>query len=182
MKNRLSFFVLVGMSLVAVCSLASTFVHRGVAQEPTTSPVPKKVLGSKPGSAAHKVQLANNAGTWSVQVDWTLDLNNQQETLYQQMATLMSGYTTVPQDRTNFYSGVSGTYTINGWGGVLNNVKQQSNGTYLLTITVSPFIAQGVILTDYQEQYSVDANNNVTYAGFLDPLGWAGESLSVTTE
>jgi len=153
------------------------------------SPVPKKVLGPQKGFVG-VAPLVAGGNTWSVRVDWTLNLNNQQEALYQQMTTLLSNNTTIPQDRLNYYSAVNNppTYVISGWGGVLTNVQQQGNGTYLLTVSVCPFFSAAAlfgssteVFTDYSEQYSVDANNSLSYVGFLDPKGWAGQMPAMMT-
>lgn len=127
---------------------------------------------------------------WSVSVDFTLNLDPQSQALYQQMATAISAYIGVPNDRLNYYSAVNNppNWVIGGWGGLVHDVEPDGNGGYVVTVLVNPDLSAtpygtGVtISTDYSERYSVDANNNVQYLGFLDPGGWAGQQPFVIVE
>jgi len=119
-----------------------------------------------------------NPAGW-VTVDPSLSLDAQTRALYQRMATDVSGYAAVPNDRANYYSSVIND--VGYWGGMLVNVRASPQGGYVASVLVRPTIADGqlygsstVIISDYSETYYVDANDNVTYGGFSDPNGWAG--------
>lgn len=117
---------------------------------------------------------------WTVTVDWGLQLDAPTQALYQQLADLFSTLTTVPADRTNFYSALAQQrpdLIINGWNGMLTNVQTNPDGTYTVTVTAIPSFSnatQLTVLSLYSERYSVDQNMNVTYLGFLDPENLAG--------
>jgi hypothetical protein len=112
---------------------------------------------------------------FDVSVDWSLKLDQSRRTLYGRMATVLSGVTALPKDRTNYYSGVG---QVSRWTGMVNSVTT-NNG--INTVNVSVFaklaaIDSATLLSDYSEQYSIDQNNVVTYLGFTDPNGWAGST------
>ncbi len=73
--------------------------------------VPKGILGSAalPNGADLTTRGLNSPKTpsGSVAVDFTLNLNPETKALYQQMASAISGYTAVPDDRLNYYSAVN---------------------------------------------------------------------------
>jgi hypothetical protein len=73
--------------------------------------VPKGILGSAalPNGADLTTRGLNSPKTpsWSVAVDFTLNLNPETKALYQQMTSAISGYTAVPDDRLNYYSAVN---------------------------------------------------------------------------
>jgi len=122
-----------------------------------------------------------------VSVDWSLTLNASDQALYQRMATLLSGVTAVPNDRLNYYSAVIND--IGSWGGLVSIVQSDNNGGYVVTVPVSGCVLSGhlggssmTLFTDYSELYHIDANNNVTYAGFLDPNGWAGSMPGMSVD
>jgi hypothetical protein len=178
----------------AVCAVSTTLavVHARQRAVPKSSGGPGPI--AKAGSGAPvsvvpapkkggSVLLANAAqSSWPVSVYSALNLTEGQQALYNDMALAVSGYTTVPQDRLNYYSAVNSppNYVINGWGGIITNVAAQDGGTYLVTVAVFPYLstaalgASTMVGSDYSEQYSVDESENVTYAGFLDPQGLAG--------
>lgn len=65
----------------------------------------------------------------------------QVQATYQQMATLISGYTAVPGDRTNYYSAVIND--VDHWTGSLSNVQAAPGGGYTVTVMVGPIFADG---------------------------------------
>ena len=117
---------------------------------------------------------------FDVSTDWSLNLNQPDQTLYDQMSAVLTGVTAVPNDRTNFYSAVGG---ITSWSGMVESVTN-NNGTYTVTVSVFPvFDTFGQsVATDYSELYSIDQNNAVTYLGFQDPNNWAGQALAVVID
>lgn len=127
---------------------------------------------------------------WEVEADWSLELNESDQALYDQVAATLTGVSDIPNDRTNYYSAVNNTpgYTINGWTGLVNSVTPDGNGGYNVTVSVDPKLSttQFGLYTDmesdYSEQYSINANNNVTYLGFLDPQGLAGLLTSFASD
>jgi len=162
----------------------------GTNSKPTPVILPKSL---HPGRAG---QVANQAGRvanvvmpqdlppprpW-LRVDFTLQLDAPTAALYQQMVTLMGGYTAVPNDRLNYFSAVLNNpdFVLERWGGLLSNVQPNPMGGYLLTVKIGPQLSsptsQPMIFNwNYGEQFSVDANNNIQYVGFLDPDNGAGK-------
>ena len=131
-----------------------------------------------------EVQLADEPppAPW-VEVDWGLTLDLDSQVLYQQMADLISGVTAVPTDRVNYYSAVIDS--VSSWAGGVMDVQAVGN-SYVVTVQVDPLFAEGSrvgssasVLSDYSEIYCVDADNTVTYLGFSDPNGWAGQAPCV---
>ena len=116
-----------------------------------------------------------------VTVDWGLTLDADTQSLYQQMATLLSNYTAVPLDRANYFAEYIDN--IGSWGGMVNSV-QGDGGGYVVTVSVEGFIDQDqldndetgslpmILFANYAEIYHVDSMNNVTYVGHPIPAGW----------
>jgi len=132
-----------------------------------------------PGRPKFLAQTAPTPPTPWVTVISGLTLDANTRTLYQQMANLVSGFTAVPNDRVNYYSAVIND--IANWTGSLTSVQSTAQGGYVVTVLVVGEVAEdklygssGCLITDYSEIHNLDANNNVTYAGFTDPDGLAG--------
>jgi len=118
---------------------------------------------------------------FNISVAWSLELDQAQQTLYGQMATILSGVTDVPPSRTNYYSDVG---PIDSWKGMVNSVIT-TNGINTVNVAVFPILTGNdstSVVSDYSEQYSIDQNNVVTYLGFTDPNGWAGQTPAYLTD
>ncbi len=177
----------VGAMLAVVHAQQGDKTKQGARTKSSTlgsGPVTKGLPGASTAPVAGGLQPATQAASWPVTILWTLNLNQNQQNLYEEMALVLSSYTTVPQDRLDYYSAVNSPpgSVINGWSGVLTNVQAEAGGSYLVTVLVSPYLSTATygavtsVDTDYSEQFTINANDQVTYVGFLDPLGYAGET------
>jgi hypothetical protein len=127
------------------------------------------------------------APAWDVTVDWSLQLADQDATLYRQMATNIGADADIPADRTNYYSMVVNQpgFAVNGWTGMVNSVVADGNGGYLVTVSVFPLLSSDQygtptqIASDYSERSVVAGDGTVTYLGFLDPQGLAGQPAAL---
>lgn len=123
---------------------------------------------------------------FNVDVDWSLQLSQADQTLYQQMATDLCAVTAVPAARTTFFSGVTG-YQMNSWGGMVQNVVTNGDGTHTVTVSVAPILSNGdgsettasVPDGGYTEQYNIDQKHVATYLSSQDPLGLAGQFIAL---
>lgn len=175
---------LIAASTVFVCLCG--FAARMSAQSPASGvsggDSPESKDAYTPAEALNPVALT--VPTISVVVDPTLQLDQNTQNLYQQMASILDGSSFVPADRRNYYSAYvnSNTETIHGWSSWLQNVAPNCNG-YIVTITVIPTMsssnAGGCTILDgssYFEQYEV-TNGQAQYVGFIDPNGTAGQQF-----
>src|SRR4051812_33800691 len=80
---------------------------------------------------------------WSLAVNWGLDLDDPTRALYRRMVDLLSAVTAVPADRHRYYSAYDfpPEYVINGWTGIVNDVRQADGGGYVATVSVFPTFA-----------------------------------------
>jgi hypothetical protein len=121
--------------------------------------------------------------TLSLSVDPQLQLDAPTQQLYQQMSNAINGNAFVPNDRLTYYSSVNdqNSYTINGWAGFVENVQDDGNGGYLVSIRVSPQLDStdfdlNSIVCDFNYTETYDVNNGVcNYVGFADPAGLSGQ-------
>jgi len=118
---------------------------------------------------------------WSVNVlsDLGLDVSTQQ--VYQSMAAVLTGVSTIPMPRTAFWSAVDSPpdVVITGWGGSVSNVSDDGAGGHFVLVIVSPIVVLangGQIFADanYSERWHVDANNVASFVAAFDPTGAAG--------
>jgi hypothetical protein len=119
------------------------------------------------------------AQVFPVYIDSEMNLDPTTQALYQQMATTLTGYAVVPNDRTNYFSALNNNpdFQFNYWTGVVLNVQAVAGGN-LVTVGVDPvFTNRASVLTpcDYSEQYLVGNDGSITYQGFSDPNGYAGQ-------
>ena len=146
-------FVLVTLSILAAVLVTVSLLSRG----PVHAQVPN---------------------TWQVTVieDGQLDapLDNAIRTLYQNAAGIISTVATVPNDRLTYFSAYP---NVTRWAGLVTNVQANNNG-YVVTINVcmNPSTAE-VYASNYVENWFIDANDNATYLGFLDPDGTSGQTF-----
>lgn len=117
-----------------------------------------------------------------VTVDWSLALDDNTRAIYQQAATLISGFVDVPNDRANYFAPCYGN--IGSWAGMVNSVQADSNGGYYVTVAVDGIIdpvqldndqtgaIPPAIYAHYAETYYIDNASTVTYNGFATPPGY----------
>jgi hypothetical protein len=117
-----------------------------------------------------------------VTVDWGLTLEPNTRARYERMAILLSNFTVVPVDRTNYYSQFLSH--IGSWGGMVAVVLEDGSGGYIVTMTVEGFVdpvqldndqtglLPMTLLGHYSEIYQVDATDRVTYRGASIPDGF----------
>ena len=123
---------------------------------------------------------------WAVTVDWSLTLNAADTTLYQKMATAVSGYANIPGDRTSFYSSLNNppNLVINGWSGMVNNVQTAAGGGYVVTVAVFPDLTTAAygehttVSSEYSEQFGVDSNGNESHVTFSKLIPGAAQSCT----
>ena len=95
-------------------------------------------------------------------------------TLYQNAADLISTFTTVPNDRLTYFSAYP---NVSQWSGMVTDVQPANNG-YVATLIVA--MSPGYLISygsNYSEKYFINAQNTVTYMGFLDPDGTSGQQF-----
>ena len=114
---------------------------------------------------------------WAVNVLWSLDLDPQDQLLYQNMANVLTGVSAIPGPRATFWSAIAPSIT--GWGGGVSDVVPDGLGGYLVTVRTGPFVTlpdgtSPIAVLDYSEQWHVDANNNPTFVQSLDPYDESG--------
>lgn len=114
-----------------------------------------------------------------VEVDPDLTLTPMEQTLYEEMADAVSAHTDVPQDRTDFHSGIVGL-TATAWCGYVTDVTPIVGG-HRVKVRVSPSAITGdeqiaTVQSDYWEEYDV-INGLASYVTFVDPEGQAGTDL-----
>jgi hypothetical protein len=135
------------------------------------------------GMVAHGMPDDDGLPPFNVLVDPTLTLTPAQLAIYQQLATDISGFATIPNDRLNYYSAINSPpdSTIGGWNGLIQNVQANDCG-YVVTVFVTPNLsttdfggATVICVSDYCETYQV-TNDIVQYLGFTDPNGLGGQS------
>ena len=124
------------------------------------------------------------ANQW-VSIDWELSSDANVQALYQHMATLLNNVVAVPADRANYYA--SFINNIGSWGGMINDVRGDGQGGYIITMSVDGFIDPVqlendqtgqlplILVSNYSEIYHVDAADNVTYIGPSIPTGWPSQ-------
>ena len=191
MRRNRSVFAVAAMSVVAVALLASAQVsaqrfgpRRGspqARQQNTVSqPQPKLPIRS-PLSKSLTNDFTNAPGdpVFPVYVDSYLTLDQATLALHQQMATALSGYATVPADRTNYFSALNNNpaFDFGYWAACIDTVQAVQGGT-VVTVAVYPvFSNRASILTpnDYTEQYLVGNDGSITFQGSADPNGYAGQ-------
>ena len=186
-KNQLIFAIatlaiFVGMAMTAFT--ARVYAQRHSRLGPSAGKnLPTKQEAHAKGAAQRAfggIRAADDPGpTFPVTVDFTLTLDANTQALYQQMATALSGYTTVPNDRINYYSAFNNwaDYQISGWVGMVQNVQSIDGGNVVTVGVVPQFTnASSIVVNDYSEQYFVGNDGRITYQGFTDPNGWAGQS------
>ncbi|AGA28266.1 hypothetical protein Sinac_4046 [Singulisphaera acidiphila DSM 18658] len=184
-KNRFAMILLVVL-LVALVGTHYAQHHRSrknvrntriMQFEGASIPVATKDLG---GVAAANLLMANDAIPpipW-VNVDSGLGLDSTDKQLYQQMASLISGFTAVPTARTAYFSAFANN--MSSWAGSIVNIQAQPQGGHLATVNVGAILSDSwVPYSNYSEQYLVGADNSVTYSASLDPDGTAGLDLGV---
>lgn len=116
---------------------------RGLARSPGP-PRPKHKHFNAGPAAYHPLAVRDDAlpprPVWDVGVDWSLQLDPDTQALYQRMADLLSGVTTVPNDRLNYYSAVNKPpdWVIERWSGLVTNVQPAAGGGYTVTVTANP--------------------------------------------
>ena len=173
-----------GIAAAFLVSVGVVFGQRVAPNRPGKRPAAYTKGMVIPGSKGGRVFMPFDAVTpWAVTVDWSLTLNADDTTLYQKMATAVSGYANIPGDRTSFYSSLNNppNLVINGWSGMVNNVQTADGGGYVVTVAVFPDLTTAAygehttVSSEYSEQFGVDSNGNVTYMTFLDPAGMAGQ-------
>jgi len=160
---------------------ARRVARRQAAQVANGQPLPiRKSSLPRPYLGARFLAAAQTPPRPWVTVLLGLNLDANTQTLYQQMATLLSGVTAVPNDRVNYDSAVIND--IANWQASLSNVQSDGSGGHAVTLRVGPVIAEGkwfgssgTMASDYTEIYHVDSKNNITYVGFTDPNGSAGQ-------
>jgi hypothetical protein len=122
---------------------------------------------------------------WSVNVKTGLSLNGGDQTLYQNMATVLSAVTTVPPARTaEFAASLNNNMTPAPWSGSITQVTDDGNGGNLVKVLVGALFYdqngnwQGKPFTGgYYEQWDVDANGNATFVRAFDPGNLAGQAM-----
>ncbi len=113
---------------------------------------------------------------------WSDSLDPQTQTLYQNLASAIAGFSGVPDVRSAYYSYYNdGTnWAIASWGASVLGAVPDGNGGYNVTLTVGPnfSISTGTyVVGDYSEIFNVDANGVVTYVGSQDPDNSGGGPL-----
>ncbi len=180
---------LIALGVVALClaSLAaSPPQRRATSRQPSVldAVIPKD---AKPGMAPRMSAMDITAPAWDVTVDWSLQLTAQNAAIYQQMASAIAGVNSIPADRTNYYSMVVNQpgFTVNGWTGMVNDVAADGNSGNFVTVAVFPLLTSDQfgyptqIASDYSERYNVAGDGTITYLGFLDPQGLAGQPAAM---
>ena len=168
----------VGLSGVAVAcaaiASAGLIVYAQTGPSGPGAGIPKKM--SEQAAAAMLIAAAQqDQPVWAVNVLSGLNLNQQDEQFYQNMANVLTGVSAIPGPRTAFWSAVAPS--INGWLGSVSDVVPDGLGGNLVTVLAGPTLNTGVTpILDYAEQWDVDANNIPTFVQSLDPEGQSGHS------
>ncbi|MGC8642775.1 MAG: hypothetical protein ACP5XB_23190 [Isosphaeraceae bacterium] len=115
---------------------------------------------------------------WAVNVLSGLNLDPQDQQLYQNMANVLTGVSAIPGPRATFWSAIAPSIT--GWAGSVSAVVPDGSGGYLVTVLTGPLVTlpdgtSPIAYLDYTEQWDVDANNIPTFVQSLDPYGESGQ-------
>lgn len=111
-------------------------------------------------------------------------LDPQTQTLYQNLASAIAGFSGVPNARWAYYSYYNdGTnWAIGSWGASVDYATADGNGGYNVKLLVGPNFTTtprnlNTVSGGYNEIFHVDANGFVTYVSSYDPQGMAGHQL-----
>ncbi len=185
---RMNCFILAGAALAVLAGVLATARVYAQRLKPRSGLVQKNRANNvtryqqkyaPPPFQMVRVSVIGNNPVFPVSVDSGLTLDQTTQALYQQMATTLTGYATVPNDRTNYFSALNNNadFQFGWWAGTIENV-QTINGGHVVTVGVYPvFTNRATVLVpnDYTEQYLVGNNGSITYQGSADPNGYAGQ-------
>ncbi len=183
--------VLAGTAIATLASIVvSAQIHgqrvnsrKGLSRNATPNDATEVQLKySPPDKAAHFAD-ANSDPVFPVSVDSSVSLDQATLNLHQQMANALSGYATVPNSRTNYFSALNNhpEFTFGYWGATLENVQTVAGGNVVTVYVYPVFTNRSSILSpnDYTEQYLIGNDGSITYQGSADPNGYAGQMPSV---
>ncbi|MGC8642776.1 MAG: hypothetical protein ACP5XB_23195 [Isosphaeraceae bacterium] len=173
----------VGLFAVGVvCAAVASGGFMGSGQVGPSLPgaaIPK--LPAQPAAAMLMAAAMQGQPVWSVDVLSGLNLDQQDQQLYQNMATVLTGVSAIPVPRATFWSAVAPS--INGWLGSVSDVVPDGLGGNLVTVLAGPTLSTGVTpILDYAEQWDVDANGNPTFVQILDPEGQSGQAPAMVID
>jgi hypothetical protein len=160
MSNRIRLSLITVAGVIGVLSVVGARMQQGGQNPPPADPQPAFSVGFN---------------------DQAVPMDQIQ--LYQNIATTLSGFNQVPNDRLTYYSAVNNNNncTIVGWGGFITGIQPNCNG-YLVSVLVTPSLSSPVyggaaivIGADYTEQYQVNNDGSFQYLNSLDPQGLAGQ-------
>jgi hypothetical protein len=126
---------------------------------------------------------------WVVNVQYTVKvtLSADDQTLYQNMANILSTVTTPPPARLTQYAAAIGSgWVATPWIGGITQVTPDGNGGNLINVGVDGMFydgngnIQGQAFTGYSEQWNVDVNGNPTFVQSFDPQNLAGQMPPMT--
>ncbi|MGC8643881.1 MAG: hypothetical protein ACP5XB_28805 [Isosphaeraceae bacterium] len=163
--------LIVGTAVVGAGIVA--YYGQAGASQPGRGGVTWTKVAAQPAGAMLLAAAQQDQPVWAVNVLSGLNLNQQDEQLYQNMANVLTGVSTIPGPRVAFWSAVAPS--INGWVGSVSDVVPDGLGGNLVTVLVGPTLNTGVTpILDYAEQWDVDANGTPTFVQSLDPEGQSG--------